>query len=620
MTLFLSFLLIVAITGLGFVGFYAFKLHTRVIQLDTEISTQLARYDQDSKKWNDYSTNIKTQYQALVNKYNENVKKWNEFSAALKAENQRLSKWKNVADAEVQADEMLRNAGLTLEKAHNDANNLMSTAQQQANILMTDANQKAETQLAETNKNTSSQLAKANETVSTITAEAKQQAKALRDQAQAILDSATTQVAKIIDAANKKAEEVAGSAYEALKNASLYERTVKAMKNIIEGYGDQYIIPEQSLLDDLADDFSHTQAGQELKGARERTKVMIRNGTAATCDYVEANRRETAINFVVDAFNGKIDSILSRVKHDNAGKLEQEMRDAFTLVNFNGKAFRDAGITEEYLEARLNELKWAVVTQQLKLEEREEQRYAKEQAREEARAAKEHARALREAAKEEETLRKAMEQAQEQFDQASGEQKAMYEQRLQDMAERLKQALERKERARSMAEQTKKGHVYIISNIGSFGEDVYKIGLTRRDDPFDRVHELGDSSVPFEFDVHAMILSEDAPALEQQLHRYFVLRQMNKVNHRKEFFRVSLNDIREEIEKLGLTSGVHWTMTSEAKCYRESMAIEKVIKDNPAMRESWIKRQLDLEHTVNNISEDDISEDDILEPVGTEAE
>ena len=103
--------------------------------------------------------------------------------------------------------------------------------------------------------------------------------------------------------------------------------------------------------------------------------------------------------------------------------------------------------------------------------------------------------------------------AQEQFEHASGEQKAMYEKRLREMAEKAQGSRRSgKERARSMAEQTKKGYVYIISNIGSFGEDVYKIGLTRRWDPLDRVRELGGSSVPFGFDVHAMILSDDAPS------------------------------------------------------------------------------------------------------------
>jgi len=436
----LWFLLVVAIAGLVFFGYQAFQLYTNNTRLGADLAAQRARYDQDIKQWNDYGINMKAQYQGLVNKYNEDAKRWNEYSAALKAENERLSKWKNVADAEVTAAEMVRTARATLEKAEGDANNVISTAQEQATALLAEAEQKAAVQLAS-----------ANDTASGVASDAKAKAKALKDEAQAILNSATTQAAKIVDAANKRADEIGGSAYEAMRNATLYEQTVKVMKNIIEGYGDQYIIPQQSLLDDLADDFSHTQEGQELKRAREATKVMIRNGTAATCEYVEANRRETAINFVVDAFNGKVDSILSRVKHDNAGKLEQQIRDAFTLVNYNGKAFRDARITEAYLAARLDELKWAAVAQQLAVEEREEQRRAKEQIREEARAAKERERALREAAKDEDTLQKGIELGREEADRASGEQKAMYQERIRDMEEKLREVRERKERARSIA-------------------------------------------------------------------------------------------------------------------------------------------------------------------------
>jgi hypothetical protein len=381
------------------------------------------------------------------------------------------------------------------------------------------------------------------------------------------------------------------------------------MKNIIRGYGDQYIIPTHSLLDDLAEDFGHTQAGQELKVARERTKAMIRNNIAATCEYVEMNRRDTAINFVVDAFNGKVDSILSRVKHDNVGTLEQEIRDAFAVVNYNGKAFREARITEEYLNARINELKWATIAQELKLQEREEQRRIKDQIREEEKARREYEQAIHDAAKEEEILRKAMEKAQHQIEQATSEQKVQYEQQLQELSEKLKQAEERNQRALSMAQQTKRGHIYIISNIGSFGEEVYKIGLTRRLEPLDRVKELGDSSVPFEFDVHALIFSEDAPALECQLHRHFVMMQMNKVNHRKEFFRVDLKHIREEVEKFGLT--VKWTMMAEAKEYHESLSIEKAIKETPALRETWLKRQLELEPVSSEIPDKDVITSDV---------
>lgn len=506
--------------------------------------------------------------------------KYEQYIFVLKEKIQSLSKWVGVANADAKSQELIQSAKDIVNKANSDANQLVANARQQADtILITVRN--------ESDK---------------IVSEAKQQAKTTKDETQAALNSATTQAKRILEAADIKAKEIAGGAYEIMKNASLYDRTAKAMKNIIKGYDDQYLIPTYSLLDGLAEDFGHTQAGQELKAARERTRVMIRNGTAATCEYVEMGRRDTAISFVIDAFNGKVDSILSRVKHDNAGTLMQEIDDAFAVVNYNGKAFREARITEEYLAARLNELKWAAIAQELKLQEREEQRRIKEQIREEEKARREYERAIRDAAKEEDLLRKAMEKAQQQIEKATSEQKVRYEQQLRELTEKLKEAEERNQRALSMAQQTKQGHVYIISNVGSFGEDVYKIGLTRRLEPLDRVKELGDSSVPFEFDVHAMIFNADAPSLERKLHKHFVMMQINKVNHRKEFFRIDLKHIREEVEKFGLN--VKWTMTSEAKEYRESLSIEKTIKETPALREAWIKRQLSLEPTDSELLEE----------------
>ncbi len=426
-----------------------------------------------------------------------------------------------------------------------------------------------------------------------IIADAKEKARNFNEEATARLNTSTLKSIEIVEAAKIKAHDIAGSAFDAMSKATLYEKTAKAMKNIIEGYGYEYLKPSHSLLDDLADDFSHKEAGQLLRVARDRSSVMISNGTAAKCEYVEANRRDTAIEFVIDAFNGKVDSILSRVKSDNAGKLSQEIRDAFTQINFQARAFRDARITEEYLEARLDELRWAAVAQQLKVEEQAEQRRIKDQIREEEKARKELERAIKDAEKEEDIIKKAMEKAQKQIDAANAEQKAKYEKQLEELQLKLKDAEERNQRAKSMAEQTKRGHVYIISNIGSFGEDVFKIGLTRRLEPIDRVRELGDSSVPFEFDVHAMIYSEDAPALENALHKHFVLSQLNKVNHRKEFFKVNLTHIKEEIDSLGVNA--HWTMIAEAREFKESLAIEKAINENPANKEAWINRQLELD-------------------------
>ena len=175
-------------------------------------------------------------------------------------------------------------------------------------------------------------------------------------------------------------------------------------------------------------------------------------------------------------------------------------------------------------------------------------------------------------------------------------------------------AEEKGKRALSMAQQTKMGHVYIISNIGSFGDGVFKIGLTRRLDPQERIDELGDSSVPFEFDVHALIKADDAPALENQLHKFFVLHQVNKVNHRKEFFRVPLTEIRDEISKLGLDAT--WTMTAEAIHFKESRYIDHLIATNPDARKAWVSRQLQLDLYGSNSSAIDADGDADENPAG----
>ena len=423
--------------------------------------------------------------------------------------------------------------------------------------------------------------------------EANQTAKTKAEQAELRFAAAGAEADRIIATAKQRAEEIAGDAYTAMNRAKEFADTAQAMKNIIEGYGDAYIVPTYSLLDDLAEEFGYTEAGKELKLARETSRSLVKAGRAATCEYVEANRKETAIRFVVDAFNGKVDSILSRSKADNHGKLEQEIRDAFSMVNYNGAAFRNARISDEYLATRLNELKWASTANALKDQEREEQRQLREQMREEEKARKEYERAIKEAAKEEEAIKKAMEKVQQQVAAASDAQKAEYEAKLRDLEAKLQAAEEKNQRALSMAQQTRTGHVYVISNIGSFGEEVFKIGMTRRLEPQDRVRELGDASVPFEFDVHAMIFSDDAPGLEKTLHRHFLRQQMNKVNPRKEFFRLGLEQIRKELEALGIET--HWTMAAAAHDYRETLRIEQQIRENPNIEQEWTRHQLAFE-------------------------
>ena len=404
-----------------------------------------------------------------------------------------------------------------------------------------------------------------------------------------LYENAVRESKRIVDNAENKAETIGGDAYRSLREADEIADRIQAMKNVIKGYGNEYLVPSYTLLDELAEDFGHKDAGENLKKLRQNNKMMIINRQAGICEYMDNERQKTAVDFVIDAYNGKVDSILSTVRKDNYGILKQKIEDAFQLVNFNGKAFRNARISEIYHQARLEELKWAVVAQELRAAELEEQRQIREQIREEEKARKEFEKAIKDAEKEEQTLKRLIEKAEAQVSRANEEQKALFQQKLEELQGKLEQAEEKNQRAISMAQQTKTGNVYVISNIGSFGEHVYKIGMTRRLEPLDRVRELGDASVPFEFDVHAMIYSDDAPALERQLHKKFLKNQLNKINPRKEFFRLDLSDLKNHIETIGINC--KWTLLAEAKQYRETLKLEEEMKTNKTLEAEWEQYQ-----------------------------
>jgi hypothetical protein len=411
------------------------------------------------------------------------------------------------------------------------------------------------------------------------------------------------------------------------ETVEVLERTVEALRNVVEGYGSRYVVPPRTLLDDLSSESAHLPAGQKLKEAREQSRRLVREGKAAETDDKSEERGRVAMHFAIDAFNGKVDAVLADVKSDNIGTLRQRLDDAFVLVNEHGAAFRNTRITKAYRDARFMELRWAAKVQLAKQEEREQQRLVKERMREEAKAQREFERAQKEARKKEDAIereRAMIEQARATAEREQREQyearlreelaraseserarveaefrarmerqeaatKADYEARLADADARLAEVLAARERAKSMAQQTRKGTVYVISNIGAFGESVFKIGQTRRLIPMERIWELGDASVPFDFDVHALITTDDAPGLEGVLHQHFVLAQMNKMNWRKEFFRVELGDIRRVVESMGLQA--EWTMTAAAQQFRETQALERQFAEDPALRDRWVQEQ-----------------------------
>jgi len=413
---------------------------------------------------------------------------------------------------------------------------------------------------------------------------AEEEAKRIKAEATKIRDSAqfdynikiaeSNKIAEsILDDLKSKENDIRRKTEHLLKEANQYEAIVKSMKNTIEGYGDEYLIPNRSVLDELADEYDHKEAGQELAKIRNQIKSMIKNGEAAECDFVSPDRRKSAITAILDIFSSKIDIIMAKVKNNNYGKLRQQLEDAFRLVNYNGKTLHNVRIKQIFFEVIMEQLKWTVAVQELKRIDQEEQRRIKEQMREEEKARIEYEKARIEAEKEEKMLQKAMAEAQKKLEAAAEEERAFYETKLTKLKEQLAEAEARGQRALSMAQQTKQGHVYVISNIGSFGDNVFKVGLTRRLEPLDRVKELGNASVPFDFDVHAMIYSENAPELERSLHQSFAQYQVNKVNSRKEFFRIPISAIKDKIDGLGYE--IHWTMKAEAIQYRESVQIEK---------------------------------------------
>ena len=502
---------------------------------------------------------FKKQFEESEKKAEDIAKKAEETNTAFEIYKQytaHLHQYEAIDDAKIEAERIIDLAQTRLKNAEADVQRQLAEAKDKGSALKERGEQA---------------LKEARIRAVKIEEEAKVKGNTLKERGEQVLKDAHVMASKIETEAKAKAAEIAGEAWKAKENAELYTATAKAMKNIIEGYGDNYLIPNQTLLDDLAEEYDHKQAGEDLKLIRSQIKSMLKNNQAAVCEYVEANRKQTAVNFVIDAFNGKVDSLMAQVRHDNYGKLLQKLEDAYNIVNNNGKAFRDARITQTYYDLMVQQLKAAVIVQEIKRQDLDEQRRIREVMREEERVRQEYEKALKEAEKQEKILQKAMKEVEAKLANAVADEKQLYEEQIRELEAKLRESEEKGQRAISMAQQTKQGHVYIISNIGSSGEEIFKIGMTRRLEPLERVKELGDASVPFSFDVHAMIYAEDAPKLEKELHTRFFDKQLNKINPRKEFFRVPLTEIKQEIEGLGLNT--HWTMKAEALEYRESLQL-----------------------------------------------
>ena len=322
-------------------------------------------------------------------------------------------------------------------------------------------------------------------------------------------------------------------------------------------------------------------------------KAMVKADTATACPHawtingstVEGRRMQKQLaKLMLRAFNAEVDAAVARVAWNNATRMEERVQKAYEGINALGTVI-GVSITPAYLRLALRELTLTFEYEQKKQAVIEEQREIRERLREEEKALRDAARAQEEAEKEEQRYAKALVKAQKDLARARGAEVDELTQRIAQLEIALGEAHAQKARAKSMAELTKSGYVYIISNVGSFGEDVFKIGMTRRLDPMDRVRELGDASVPFEFDVHAMVYCDDAPRLENELHRRFSQGRVNLLNNRKEFFSVPIHEIAGFVKDRGLS--LELTLLAEAREYRQTVALREQTKNNGHFLFHW---------------------------------
>ena len=271
------------------------------------------------------------------------------------------------------------------------------------------------------------------------------------------------------------------------------------------------------------------------------------------------------------AFNSDCEDVISKVKYNNFDVSLKKIHQSANSIERLGKSM-SLKITQKYIDWKEEELTLAFEYQQKKQEEKEAQKAARAEMREAVRLQKEIEAQRKKIEKEQTHYQTAYEKLLKQLEENPDNadlltKKSELENQLNDIDKAIKDIDYREANQRA-------GYVYIISNIGAFGENVYKIGMTRRLDPQDRVDELGDASVPFNFDVHAMIFSDDAPALEAALHKAFEDRKLNMVNTRREFFNVTLDEIKEVVKK-NFDKTVEFIDVPDAEQFRVSQKMKR---------------------------------------------
>lgn len=320
-----------------------------------------------------------------------------------------------------------------------------------------------------------------------------------------------------------------------------------------------------------------------LTELRRKQKEMIKNGTAATCSkqWIVAGSEAEGKRFITEGikqiirnFNIECDICIDKVRFSNYKNMENRIFKAYEMQNQLNETSK-IEITYPYLMLKRQELALAYEYQQRKKQEQEERRELREQRKEEERVAREIEERRIEFEKEQTHYENALRKLNEQIEVEKSEtRKEVLLERKKEIDEHLIDVDKALQDLDYREANHRAGYVYVISNIGAFGENIYKIGMTRRLDPEDRIIELSGASVPFRFDIHAMIFSDDAPKLEAALHNAFADKKVNLVNGRKEFFRVTLDEIKKVVEE-NHDKTVEFINLPEAQQYRESEMLRR---------------------------------------------
>ena len=326
----------------------------------------------------------------------------------------------------------------------------------------------------------------------------------------------------------------------------------------------------------------------KLEEIREEQKSMIKNNTAAICNTAwkvqgseKAGKKMIAENIkqALRNFNIECDLCIGKVKFSNYDNSKERIFKAFELQNKLNET-NDIHIVDDYYRLKIKELNLAFEYQKKKQEEKEELRRKREELREAEKVAREIEEKRKELEKEQEHYQNYLKKINEQIEVEQSEERKQFllakKEELDNNVNDVQLALEDLDYREA---NHRAGYVYIISNIGAFGENIYKIGMTRRLEPEDRIAELSGASVPFKFDIHAMIFSDDAPKLEAALHNHFADKKVNLVNGRKEFFNVTLEEIKQVVRE-NHDKSVDFINIPDAEQYRESLMLRRKFKND----------------------------------------